>query len=372
MKVLHVNSNYLYTNLHQSMIEFLTARHIGSIVYVPISDRKGAVVKPNENVVAVECFNKWDRLVFDYKQTKILRGLYESVDLKGIDLVHAYTLFTDGNCARKIKKKYGIPYVVAIRNTDVNAFFKLRPHLRRRGLQIMLDAEAVFFLSDAYKEQVYNNYIPAEFREALLKKTEVIPNGIDPFWIKNPPEQLLVPDFSHEIRLIYAGRIDKNKNITSTQAAMKILEQWGYHVSLTVVGKVAEKKVMAQIEKDPHTICLAPRPKEELIRQYRDHHIFVMPSHNETFGLVYAEAMSQGLPVVYTRGQGFDCQFPEGEVGYHVNATRPEEIADAILRIVNDYECIQKRCITNYTRFNWENITERYYAVYHAILNRKQ
>jgi len=44
-----------------------------------------------------------------------------------------------------------------------------------------------------------------------------------------------------------------------------------------------------------------------------------MPSITETFGLVYAEALSQGLPVLYTRGQGFDRQFEEGEVGYAVD-----------------------------------------------------
>lgn len=40
-----------------------------------------------------------------------------------------------------------------------------------------------------------------------------------------------------------------------------------------------------------------------------------MPSHKETFGLVYAEAMSQGLPIIYTKNQGFDGQFPDGYVG---------------------------------------------------------
>ena len=29
-----------------------------------------------------------------------------------------------------------------------------------------------------------------------------------------------------------------------------------------------------------------------------------MPSKHETFGLVYAEAMTQGLPVIYTKNEG--------------------------------------------------------------------
>lgn len=39
--------------------------------------------------------------------------------------------------------------------------------------------------------------------------------------------------------------------------------------------------------------------------------IFVMVSHSETFGLVYIEALSQGLPILYTRGQGIDGTLKE-------------------------------------------------------------
>lgn len=31
-----------------------------------------------------------------------------------------------------------------------------------------------------------------------------------------------------------------------------------------------------------------------------------MPSFKETFGLVYAEALSRFIEVIYTKGQGFD------------------------------------------------------------------
>ena len=44
-----------------------------------------------------------------------------------------------------------------------------------------------------------------------------------------------------------------------------------------------------------------------------------MTSLGESFGLTYAEAMSQGVPVIYSKGQGFDGQFKEGVVGYHVD-----------------------------------------------------
>ena len=56
-----------------------------------------------------------------------------------------------------------------------------------------------------------------------------------------------------------------------------------------------------------------------------------MLSIMETFGLVYAEAMSQGLPIIYTKGQGFDEQFDEGKVGYHADCFNIEEIVKRII-----------------------------------------
>lgn len=44
--------------------------------------------------------------------------------------------------------------------------------------------------------------------------------------------------------------------------------------------------------------------KTKIIDVYRDSDIFVMPSKFETFGLVYVEALTQGLHLIYTKGQG--------------------------------------------------------------------
>lgn len=371
MKILHINGNYLFTSLHQFMIESLGRYGYENRVFVPMYDKRMAVVTPNENVIVSECFHYWDRLFFGYKQEKIQNAITKSCNVKDYDLIHAYTLFTDGNCAWRLSKKYGIPYVVAVRNTDVNLFFNRMPHLRQRGITIMQGAATVFFLSEAYRDHVFRKYIPQEYHAALMQKSKIIPNGIDDFWLQNTPTDQKLPDFSKEIRLIYAGRIDKNKNIPATQAAMKILRAKGYRVVLTVVGKVDDKKELESVQKDRYTTYLPAKAKDELITLYRQNHIFVMPSHHESFGLVYAEAMSQGLPVVYTKGQGFDRQFPEGDVGYHVSDISPEEIAAAIMKIIGNYEEISSRCVDASKKFSWNDICHQYHETYQLIEEKK-
>jgi hypothetical protein len=73
----------------------------------------------------------------------------------------------------------------------------------------MQDARAVFFLSEAYRKQVFDKYVPKSLYMELMKKSYIIPN----FWFKNKPNLRKSLNFNKEIKLIYAGRIDKNKNI---------------------------------------------------------------------------------------------------------------------------------------------------------------
>ncbi len=367
MRILHINCNYIGTTLHQLMIEELDRLGIENEVFVPTYDSSIAVIKPNDNVYVSECFNKWDRLVFDYKQSKIIKAIEEHYDVSSFDLIHAYTLFTDGNVARILSEKYGIPYVVAVRNTDVNNFFKHMIHLRGRGVKNMLSASKVFFLSESYRKAVFKDYISEKYRDDIMSKTEIIPNGIDNFWLENLYLENRRLEKGETIRFVYAGGIDKNKNITMTQATLTLLRNRGYKTHFTVVGKVKDQSVYETIRKDQFTEILPATNKENLIKIYRDADIFVMPSITESFGLVYVEAMTQGLPVIYTKGQGFDGQFPNGYIGY---STEPivQEIADALENAIKNYHNLSSNCIHSCSRFNWNIITKKYIDIYSEVI----
>lgn len=370
IKVLHINSNYTLTTLHQCMIENLEKlEDIHNEVFMATYDRSLGEISPNDNVCVCECFQKRDRVWFDYKQRKILKAIEKQFNIADFDLIHAYTLFTDGNVARILSKKYGVPYVVAVRNTDVNIFLKKMIHLRSRGVQTMLGAKNVFFLSGAYRHQVFRKYVPQRFLKELWGKSQIIPNGIDEFWFKNMPEERHTLT-GKSIKLLFVGRINKNKNIPTIQKAMEILQKQGYELSLTVVGKNQDKDEFARIQAEPNTLCLPAMPKEELIKIYRSSDIFVMPSFTESFGLVYAEAMSQGLPVIYSKDQGFDCQFEEGLVGFHVVASDPKDVADKIKSVIDNYAEIQKNTIKLANVFNWPTLVEQYNQIYKMIVEK--
>ena len=366
-RILHINCNYLGTALHQTMI-----RNLNSVtenqVFCPYHESANCVITPDSNVITSLCFKKRDRIVFSYKQSKIIREIKKRLDIKSFDVIHAYTLFTDGNVAMNLSETFGCPFVVAVRATDVDAFFRYRPWLIKRGTEIMRKASAVFFLSQVYKEKVLQKYVSEKYRQEIEKKSYVIPNGIDSFWLENLPlEKKKEVSKEKDIRVIYAGTIIKRKNIPMIQKALAEVRNKGYRVSLTVVGKVIDQKEFRRIQKDAETRYYPSQPKEQLIDFYRKSDIFCMPSWQETFGLVYAEAMSQGLPVIYSKGQGFDGQFKDGTVGYAVDYKSKEDICNKILMLVENYQQIQANTVPAAKAFDWNDIVHRYCQIYKAV-----
>ena len=164
------------------------------------------------------------------------------------------------------------------------------------------------------------------------------------------------------------GGVTRNKNIVTTLKALSVLEKGGYKVKYTIVGKVHDQSVYSKMMKDSRVCYIPQQTKYELIKIYRENDIFVMPSYTETFGLVYAEAMSQGLPIVYTEGQGFDGHFDNGKVGYKVKASDYKQIANAIMDIAEEYDKMSENCIMCVDKFCWDKICETYIQIYNSII----
>ena len=369
MRILHINVNYITSALHQVMMNHLDALGVENNVFVPTYDDKNSIVDCNDYVVVSKCFYKWDRFFYYHKQNKILTSARSVYVDQSYDIVHAYTLFTDGNIAMQLSKSMGIQYVVAVRNTDLNVFFKRMIHLRKRGVEILNNASAVFFLSPKYRDIVLDNYVPLEYKDELRQKCYVIPNGIDDFWHlhKYSRDGVLIEQqltVKKKLKCLYVGVLDKNKNVELTLKALAKLNEDGWECSLTAIGKIIDSSLYEHLCSYAHFEHLEPKTKEELIYYYRNADIFIMPSHHETFGLVYAEAMTQGLPVIYTSGQGFDGQFPNGTVGYCVNDSNPQDVIDAIKKICLHYSELSNNAINCVDRFKWSDICEKYQTIY--------
>ncbi|WP_404469082.1 glycosyltransferase family 4 protein [Sutcliffiella horikoshii] len=322
----------------------------------------------DELVIHKECFNRWDRFLYHVKQKKIYNALLSSCNIKDYDIVHSHMLFNGGYVAYLLKKHFGVPYIVSVRNTDINVFLKI-PIFVKIANNIIKEASGIQFLSPSYKETFINTYVRDNLKDTTSSKSIVINNGLENFWLENKSEVKTISNIK-TINIICVGKIDKNKNITTAIKAIKILKGKGHNVNFTVVGQVRDKAVLNEIKEESFVRVINYLTKEELINVYRDNDIYLMPSISESFGRVYAEAMTQGLPVIYTKGQGFDGIFEDGHVGYSVPSNDEEYISSCILKIIDNYQDISRRCVYESGKFDWKIIAEELNQFYLDSLER--
>ena len=368
MRVLHVCS-YFGDRFYRELMRAERAAGIDlDVFYFAQNGSAPLPVEDADYLRQAFCYNRLDRISYFGKQEKALRALKKTYAGERFDLLHAHSLFSNGYLCRRLKKKLGLPYVVAVRSGDVNQFFARVPLLRGVGAAILREADGVVFLSEKYRDLVLGKYVPAKWREEIQQKCAVVPNGIARVFLENPGAPKAYAPEDRRLRLITVAFVNDLKNQRTVCRAAGLLETRGYQVRYRVIGRKEDEGYAEEVLRDPRVEYSGAMPQEQLIGEYRAADVFVMPSHKETFGLTYVESMSQGVPVIYSRGQGFDGQFPEGEVGFAVEPDSAEEIADAVERILKDYKRMSENAVNGSARFEWSAIAARYRDLYAALI----
>ena len=109
---------------------------------------------------------------------------------------------------------------------------------------------------------------------------------------------------------------------------------------------------------------------QELGSLYRDADIFVLLTRVESFGLVFAEAQSYGLPVVGYGIEALKSVFHEGSI--LVEPFDEYEIESAMERLVNDDDLRQRlgvEALEHSRRFSWQQTAERLAGLYQGAIN---
>lgn len=367
MNILHLNSNYHQSSIYHLMVKNLNECLDGSgRVYYPVHKSSSPLDTMPSFLDVSERLGRFDRFLYFYRNKKLIKDINRKYNIDNFNLLLSYSLFSNGYLAYTLYLKYKIPYIIIVQNTDVNMYFKKVVFLRNVGRKILNNAHRVVFISQPYKDLVLNKYVKSRDSEMIQQKSVVIPFGIDDYWFDNlffQNKQLN----NNEIKLLFVGRVNQNKNVTTMINVCEYLIQKGYNITFTIVGNIEEKDIGSQFKYHKFIKYIPYANKEKLLQIYRQNDIFIMPSIKESFGLVYAEAMSQGLPVIYTRGQGFDQHFKDGKIGYSVDCFDIEEIANKIILIKEKYTEMSRDCVLAVDKFKWSKIVMEYEKIINQI-----
>lgn len=378
MHCLYLAEDYIGSKVHHQLCAAIEEQNEISMTLFAVRrrDRKAKDLTTTYNpihystcIVDLNSSHRLYKYFFKHKLKIKEQLLLNNLTINQYDLIHAATLFSEGAVALSLFKKYNIPYCVTVRGSDINFYLKKMPHLWKLGQEVLKNAKKIIFISPYSQKKLFKkNFLNPLFIN-LATKSVVISNGMEDFWHQHlfTPLEIKNPYF-----LLYVGRFDKNKNVLSLIEAVRRLRSEKPELQLTLIGGKGdkEKKIHDLIKKYDWLHYKGEVYKhEELLLHYRQHQIFSMVSHSETFGLVYLEALSQGLPVIYTAEQGFDGVFGDLEIGYGTNAKSIENIAEKIKKTVDNYHFLQKNILNiSFSQFEWKNIAKQYNNLYKEII----
>lgn len=372
MRVLHIANDFANSKVHANLCRELDARGIEQEVYCPVRTQKeigGNFFEGERTKIHYSfCIKSWYKFVYHHKARQLYRDLKRHVDLSRIDLIHASTMFSDGALAYKAFKEFGIPYIVAVRDTDLNDFIRLLKHTYSYGRKILLNAQKVIFISAALQKNFEASGFARPVLESVRNKLLVQPNGIDHFWLEHVKKERI-----NNHNVLYIGAFYPRKNVPRLiNAICNLRQEEGFQdVKLTIVGggHDANNQVTSLIGAHPECIDFKGKisDKNRLLAIIQNASTFAMPSINETFGLVYIEAISQNLPVLYSKGQGIDGLFDES-IGIGVNPNSIDEIKDALRTLLINRDNYHNRKV-DFTQFDWKKIAQRYSSIYDQAVN---
>lgn len=372
IKILHIANDFANSKVHSNLIRHLEKRGLEQIVYCPIrtteENGRNSFVSNSTQLIYSLCIRSWYKYLYHYKRYILYKDLKSKVDLNSIDLIHASTLFSDGGLAYNAYKEYGIPYVVAVRNTDVNKYMRIMKHTYSAGRKILLNAQKIYFISKGLEKQFEMSEFTSPILNQIKDKFVFRPNGIDVFWHNNISRQ-----FQTGHNILYIGDFTPNKNVCRLIEAVDLLRKTTKYgdAKLIIVGGGRDKQSQVETMISNNIEFVEYKGKifdlNELKTIMGKCSLFAMPSIYETFGLVYIEALSQNLPLIYTKGQGIDGIF-EDMVGIAVNPKSINDICNAIQYVFDNKSKFSNSNI-NFSQFDWNAIAIKYLKDYELILN---
>jgi D-inositol-3-phosphate glycosyltransferase len=177
--------------------------------------------------------------------------------------------------------------------------------------------------------------------------------------------------------LLFVGRIQplKAPDVLLHAAARMLADDPALRARLRVhvVGAPSGSGLAAphQLEKLASALGIAdvvhffpPQPPVRLADHYRAADVTVVPSHNESFGLVALEAQACGTPVVAAAVGGLRTAVRDGVSGVLVDGHDPRDYAVAVRTVLARRELLAAGARRHAAQFSWDRTADALVQAY--------
>jgi glycosyltransferase involved in cell wall biosynthesis len=282
------------------------------------------------------------------------------------DVIHAHDVFPGGFLAALIGRSLHLPVVLTVHTTHFDDVVR-RPTTALVARYTLHRARMLLAVSRALQERIVRAGVPRD-------RTAVVPNPVS---ISSTFEPSARGDDGSEARACVIANLTPRKGVAYLLRALAELDKPSARgIVLDIVGDGPERARLEQlsrelgIERDVRFHGALSRDDARQVLRNSD--FLVLPSLEETFGVVVVEAMAEGKPVLATR-----CGGPEEIVDEHVgllvepgSADELRQGLETMLRCLRDYD---SRTIVERARaaYSYETVGRALHARLAGVRDRR-
>jgi len=288
----------------------------------------------------------------------------KSVNVKDFDIILAHHPMVEGLIAKKLKEKYGIPFITIEHSHDDP--FNGNDEYQQNYSEVASSADAFICPSKHVLESILSKY--------SVKNPMVIYNG---------GAQLIEGskkfDFNDRIKFISVGALSEYKNHRTLIKAFDdpILRE---KAELEVIGDGPLRReyddLINSLKLQNVVRLRGNMPHNLVFNELDSSHVFVLISE-ENFSVAAVEAMSRGLPVVVSESTGIPELISDGIQGFVIKDDKrmdPKYVASVLKNFVSDPQIISEMSdavLQTSRRLTWEENAKNFFHIIEDILGAK-
>jgi len=211
------------------------------------------------------------------------------------------------------------------------------------------DADAILVVSSFARETYVEAGVPEE-------KVFLVPLGVDLERFGPAPRPRSGP-----VTFAFVGSTIERKGIDALERAFQEVVRLHPDARLRVAGAVLGPGVSIRNRSAPGWEFAGKLHGEALVDFYRASDVLVLPSLEDSFGLVVPEALACGVPVIVTERTGARDLVREGENGWVVPAGDAARLTERLVRVANridEVRALRPRCVESVRDVGWNRYSE--------------
>ncbi|QDU54588.1 D-inositol 3-phosphate glycosyltransferase [Aeoliella mucimassa] len=302
--------------------------------------------------------------------------------LESATVAHLHTIWDPRNItlARQLRRRQ-VPYVVSLHGM-LDDWCTAQKALKKKVFHWLLGRR---MLEGAYRVHCTASGEEQQARKWYPQGTSVVlPLLVDmpsPELLPGPePARQAYPSLTNgDAQLLFLSRVHPKKGVDTLLRAAALATQQGVALQVNIAGP-GDEAYVAELQALAESLGIADRchflglvTGDVKLSLYEAADLFVLPTHQENFGLVLPESLVCGTPVVTTKGVDI---WPEIEAaGGVIVEPHPEAFADQIATLVADLPALVERGLRGRQYIaDWldaERVVEQYKKLYSDAMDHQ-